>query len=487
MGYQKQRWASWGMTPLVGLFWVCTTSWAADEVMPSPTPKADRLEELLESRVTHTFSGKSISLKVRDANVADVFKLIGEASGFNVVLGKDVGGKISLSLDEVPWDQALDTVLRTLELGAERNNNILRIVTLKSLTDEKQQELSAALAVKANTPKVTRVFPVSYAALKDLTQALQKFSSVAGNGSGVSGASDPVIVQADDRTNSIIVHDIPQNLDRMKKLIEILDTQTPQVMIEAKVVEASETFSKNLSGNLGIGDTNVAAFGSFAGGNPVDALVGSPGVFADGSAIGKASGAASAANGTFGFSPSLSFLSSTLRLNAVLGIGESESQAKVMAAPKTVVLNKQKASILSTTPVLTPALTATQNGPQSTLVVTQANLGLTVTPTVTNDASVLMDLNVSKDIPVSLAGGSAVAQRNLQTQVLVESGTTLVIGGIYTSNSSHNASGFPILRDIPIIGWLFGNESNVNDREELLIFVTPRILNPKDIFTGGAS
>ncbi len=454
-------------------------------------PKPDRLDELLTSRETKKFKGKPVTLKLRDTNLSDVFKLIGDASGFNVILGKEVSGKITLSLEEVPWDQALDIVLRMAGLGAERSENILRIMSLKSLTDEKQQELAASRAITAITPKITRSFPINYANLNELSASLQKFTSTSNGSSSSLGQDDPVVIQPDSRTNSIIIHDIPKSIEQLRKLIEVLDAPTPQIMIEAKVVEVTESFGKTLSGSLGVGGASGTAFASFAGANPIDALVGSPGVFSGGSAISQVSGAARAANGTFGFSPSITFLNSTLRLNAILGIGESESQVKVMSAPKTVVLNRQKASILSSTPMLTPALISTQMGPQASLQVSQANLSLVVTPTVTNDASVLMDLNVSKDLPYPVTSGNlsgnAVAQRNLQTQVLVDSGTTLVIGGIYSLSSQHDATGFPVLRNIPVIGGLFGSEATSETRSELLIFVTPRILNSKEIISGGSS
>ncbi len=476
-----------------------STSEPVSDSLVSVPAKSDRLAELMTSQAENKFSGKLITLKLRDANVADVFQLIGEASGFNVVLGKDISGKISLSLEDVPWDQALDVVLHTMELGAERSNNVLRITTLANLTARKQQELAANQVVKQATPKITRIFPISYANLKDLVASLQKFSSSAGSGGSMGsgsfgggtvqgagamaqGGDDPVVIQPDERTNSIIIHDIPKNLDQMKKLIDVLDTQTPQVMIEAKVIEASENFGKSLSGSLGIGDTATGALGSFAGGNPTDQLIGTPGVFASGSAISTLSGT----NGTLAFSPNLSFLSSTLRLNAILGIGESENQVKVMASPKTVVLNRQKSSIISTTPVAIPTLAMTPGvGSTPSITISDANLGLTVTPTVTNDSSVLMDLDVSKDVPMTVTGGQGIGKRNIKTQVIVESGTTLVIGGIYTQTSDHGASGFPILRNIPVIGWLFGNELNKEERDEILIFVTPRILNAKDIFSSG--
>jgi type IV pilus assembly protein PilQ len=448
----------------------------------SSSPGGDKLNDFFNTQSTKKFSGKPISLNVRDVDVNDIFRLIGEASGFNVMVGGEVQGKMTLSLTDVPWDQALDLILHTLQLGAERTHNILRITTLKNLTSEKQQELQASQILKATTPKVTRVFAISYANLGELVSAVTRFSAVGGSGGGV----DPVIVQADARTNSIIYRDTPENIERVKKLIDILDTQTPQVMIEAKVVEVTESFSKSLSGSLGSGNYsgNSALFGSMNGGNPLSQLVGAPGVYGtDGTAI--ASG--SAGSGLVGFAPDLSFLGSNLKLNALLSMGENESEVKVLASPKSVVLNRQRASILSSTPVQGPPSTTNVSGAGSTATtpVFQSNISLSVTPTVTNDGGVLMDLSVSKDLPVQLAAGFGIGARNMTTQVLVDSGVTLIIGGIYTELKTTRAAGFPILRNLPLVGALFGSESSASEKEELLIFVTPRIINSKDIFKGG--
>lgn len=450
----------------------------------NPTAIDSRLKQFFEARETKRFIGKPITLQVRDAEVSDVFRLIGEASGFNIVLGSDVRGRITLSLAEVPWDLALDTVLHTLRLGAERNNNILRIVTLSNLAMEKQEQLRAKRAVEASAPRVTRVFPISYANLTDLQAILTKFGSASASLPGVEAGAEAGIIQVDNRTNSIIVRDTPENIDRIKKLIEILDTQTPQVVIEAKIIEATEAFSKTINGSLGFGSSTADAanstqfIASFAGANPVDPLLASPGVFADGNAV----GATTANSGTIGISPKLSFLPGLNRLNALLNLGESENQVKVISAPKTVAMNKEKANIVQGTPVLVPGTTFVAGvGSVPTTAVQMANLSLNVRPTVTNDSNILLDLAISRDIPFSLGqGNSAVANRNMTTIVVVENGATLVIGGIYTMTTNHSSSGFPFLRKIPILGYFFGSESNRTDRSELFIFITPRILNEKE-------
>ncbi len=453
------------------------------EKLDEPEKPKTTLDEFEAGRGTKRFVGRPITLHVRDVDAADVFRMIGEASGFNIVLGDDVKGKVTLSLTEVPWDQALDLLLHTLHLGAERNNNILRIVTLQNLTNEKIEELKATQAAQASAPRVTRIFPISYANLADLQATLTKFAaSTAGEGNMAA------IVQADNRTNSLIIRDVPDNIEKIKKLIELLDTQTPQVMIEAKVVEATESFSKTIGGSIGFGNdlagkpTGENYFASFSGANPVDQLLGSPGVFADGATIGTASSSSSGQSGQFGISPKINFISGIRRLNALLNIGESENQVKVVSSPKTIVLNKEKATIVQGTPVLLPGTTTmTAAGPVTTSNIQSANLSLSVKPTVTNDGSVLMDLAVTRDVPFNMGGGNfGVANRNLNTIVLVESGSTLVIGGVYTMTSSKASTGFPILRKIPILGVLFGSDSENTNRSELFIFITPRILNIRE-------
>ena len=468
---------------------------AASSFDPPATGAKSNLDSFIQAKETQKFTGKPVTLQVKDADVSDVLRLIGETSGFNMIVGDDVKGKISLSLVDVPWDQALDVVLHTLHLGAERNNNILRVVTLKSFLDEKQEQLKAEKLAKASAPRITQVFPISYAKLEDLQSILLRFATQPASGastptptpsSGASSDPNAAIVMSDNRTNSLVVRDVSSNIDKMKKLIEILDTQTPQVMIEAKIVEATEGFSTALSGSLGVGGQGSTSFlASFSGGNPLDALIGTPGVFATGTDVAKTT--STPAIGSIGLSPSVSFLPGVKQLNAMLNWGESDNQVKIVSSPKTVVLNKESATIVQGTPVLVPG-TTTVNGVGTVPVATvlQANISLTVKPTVTNDAGVLLDLNVSKDVPFPLAGGQqGIGNRNLKTVVLVESGTTLVIGGIYTMQVSRASSGFPFLRKLPLIGALFGNESQGTDRSELFIFITPKILNVKEAGLSG--
>lgn len=447
-----------------------TNQGATDSSIPLKT----KLEQFLENRATQRFIGKPITLQVRDMDVGDVFRLIGDASGFNIILGDDVKGKITLSLTDVPWDQVLDVILHTLGLGADRTNNILRIMTLQALTVEKESELRAQRASEANAPRVTRIFPISYASLTDLEKLVATFG-----GFGSTSAGQDRSLVSDNRTNSLIIRDLPNNIERIKKLIDYLDTQTPQVLIEGKVVEAGEDFTSRIVGRLGLGKNGgidaTSYFGAFNTGTPLDSLFGSPGVQSINGPVGD-----SGNGGAFGFSPSVNFIPGFDRLNALLALTEVENQAKIVAAPKAVVLNKEKATIVQGTPV--GILTETTSGGITTRTtsVQIANLRLEAKPTVTNDGSVLLELTLTRDTPRRLTDAAvAVANRSITTIVLVESGTTLVLGGFYTITEQKGSSGMPWLRKIPIIGTLFGNESSNVERAELFFFITPQILNPK--------
>lgn len=439
------------------------------------TKQGDKIDQFLGSRSVKTFNGDPVTVMVRDADVREVLRLISDASGFNIVVGPGVEGKLTLSLADVPWDQALDVVLQTLRLGAERNGNILRVLTLTNLKTEKEEEIAARKASEEGAARVTKVLPISYADPKLLETTLKNFGS--------SGVGKPTgTVGVDDRTNSIIIQDIQDNIDRMTKLVQILDTQTPQVMVEAKIVEASESFSRSLGGNLGFSTPNATATGfatlaGFNGSNPIEQLIGNPLAGTTGVFTGATVATGSAGGGTIGVSPFLGIFGGT-RINAVLTMGETEQEINIVSAPKTVVLNKENARILSSSPVLVNS-TVLQNGvPVQTNSLQQANLSLDVTPTVTNDDTVLMRLTVTRDIPTTDPGGNnAVANRNLTTRVLVESGSTLVIGGIYTYDKNLLSTGFPVLRKLPILGWLFGSDRDQTTKNELFIFVTPKILN----------
>jgi len=433
------------------------------EVDPAGTPEG-RIDQFLDASSTKRYVGRHITLQVKDGELVDIFKLIGETSGFNMVIGSDVTGKVNLSLVDVPWDLALDTILTTNKLGAERTGNVLRIAQLTTLTQEKQAQQAAKLAADNSAPRVTRIFPLSYATGQSLMPILTRFGAgTAGTTTG--GARDTIIV--DDRTNSLIIQDTTDNLERMAKIIKLLDRQTPQVQIEAKIVDASEDFSKAMNGAFGAtADPSWGGLGSsFLQGLSNPDL---PGTLGNASAAGA---------NTLGMKLKIGALAN-LRLSAILSLAESESRSRIISSPRTVVLNKQQASIVQGVPVLVPVTVQTQNGTAPSTEVRSANLSLTVTPTVTNDGNIVMQLSIANDTPKDLGNGNTgIANRNMTTQVVAESGSTIAIGGVYTSNDTSSEAGIPGLRKLPIIGALFGNESKKVTRTELFIFITPRVLN----------
>ena len=447
------------------------------ELDSTELPGDKNLDQFIQSQSTKRFAGRPITLQLRDTPIADVLTMIGEASGFNIILGDGVDGKITLSLIDVPWDQALDVVLSSKRLGAERKNNVLRVTTLANLTTEKEEQVRAKLAMERAAVRLTRVFPINFAKLQDLQKVLSNFimssmdplrtAGAAGAGGAAPGFSSSS-VQIDDRTNSLIVQDTYENLEKMRKLIEILDVQTPQVLIEAKIVEASENFGKGLSGSLGFSRINGqgrGVGGSFSGGSSTDGLTGAA---LGGNSIG----------GTVGYSPTIAFLPPVIdRLNLLLSMEETEEKIKVISSPKMVVLNKKEATILKSTPTTINQTVVSPGGPPIvTQTIVQANLSLKVTPTVTNAASILLQMDLSRDAVVN----NIAAPRNLKTEVIVDSGSTLVIGGIYSSDETDRKNGFPFLKDLPFVGWLFGASSYRRDRSELLIFITPRVLNEQE-------
>jgi type IV pilus assembly protein PilQ len=425
-----------------------------------PTNTADdAITTVVNGQATQKFTGSPITLKLKDADVHDVLRLIGEASGFNVVIHPSVQGKLTVSLEQVPWDQALDVVLTTLRLGAERTDNVLRVLPRDALIAEKQSEIESKRLSATAAPRVTRIFPISYEDLSALASLLQTFANSQNTTPGASGIPTTIIV--DQNTQSLVVRDTIENIERIRKMIEILDVQTPQVMIETKVVEATETFDKELNGNTAIGlfpgnQLGLGFNGGTLGGvTPTSAL---------------------------GFGAAGSVVSHSLALSAALNLSEKESKVRVISSPRVAVLSGKSSTINQSQSVAIQVTTpATATSPPTTALQTvTANTKLTVTPRVTNDGSVFMKLDLNRDVlDLSNPTLPAVQPREITTEVIVESGNTLVIGGVLSNELDSSEQGIPYLRNIPLLGWLFGSSSHTGTKTELMFFVTPRILNQK--------
>lgn len=427
-----------------------------------------------EGLTAAAYRGKKITIDLQDADIVNVIRLIGDVSGKNVVVAEDVKGKVTLKLKNVPWDQALDVILKTKDLGQETRGGIIRVVQQSKLDSERQARLALQDEREKKMPTTVRLIPVNYAVAKELQPQVKEILSARGK------------VAHDERTNVLIVEDIRDNLDQAERLVRTLDTQTPQVLIEARMVEGTTKFSRTLGIQWGGG-----LFFSQRGGNPTglvfpsnlglaggadnaDQLSGTPtaGVpFPPNFAVNLP-----AQNVNSGVGLNLGSIGNFGFLNARLSAAESSGQAKVISAPRVTTLNNKRARITQGVDITIPVVTANT----MTVQVIHAALTLDVTPHVTADGSILMALNIQNDVPdftQRTIDVPAVQTKQAETEMLVNDGDTAVIGGIYTRNQGESTDQTPFLGSIPILCWLFKSYTETDDRSEMLVFITPRIVN----------
>lgn len=434
-----------------------------EDVVGINVPKSNSVEDILENLTLSgpkKYIGKRISINVKEIPIPDLLNMIADTSGFNIIIDQQIGSlpPLTLSLTNTPWDQALDTIMSLSKLVAQKNANILLIKTQAKANQEKEEEIKAAQLKAGLEPLVTRVFLINYATLTDISKIVKDYLT-----------PTRASMQSDDRTNSLIVKDTVESIERIKKIIETLDTQTPQILIEAKIVEANDSYIKSIGLQNGIRFgydpvTPTAALGLNAG----------PG-FSFSSASGQ--------GGAFGMS--VAIYKRLLNLNFNLDLLESESKGRIISSPRIVTQNKKAATITSSeqTPfrVFQPA--TGQNPAVTTYQNVSATTSLTVNPQVTNDGaiSMLITLQKSEFGAPPAEGPPSMNTRNMTTNVLVDNGSTIVIGGLYKTSSLSTERGIPFLKDIPLIGWLFRNPFNeTNNKSELIAFITPRILNQEE-------
>jgi type IV pilus assembly protein PilQ len=448
-------------------------------------PRSESVEDILEN-ITQSgrkkYIGKKISMNLRSVRPDEILKIMADTSGFNIIVTEDVKKiePISLNLNDVPWDQALDTVLEMNKLVAKKNGMILLVTTYETAAKEREIEKKAKESMVELEPLLTKIFPISYAKIADLKEILSEYSSdkmggaaaVSGAATGAGGSGKRGRISIDSRTNSLIVKDTAEVIERMKKIVELLDAQTPQVLIESKIVEVSERYSKEIGLDQGLG------FGY----DPF-----------------SASALAGTNNGSFSFSTaptstaslfglSIKRFNKLINLDFQLKLMESESKGKIISSPKVITKNNVAANITqdeSTYFLDTNTTTGTTGVTTTTAWKAQTSrLELAVTPQVTNEGSISLEVEVKKDslTPTSQLGAPQdEVKRVVKTQVLVDNGATVVIGGIYSYSQSENHSGIPFLKDVPLIGWLFRTKYNpASIKKELIIFLTPRIINQEE-------
>jgi len=420
------------------------------------------------------YTGEPISVNLKDVDLKDFFRLIHEISGLNVVLDPNVHGTLTIVLDDVPWDQALDIVLKNNDLARELEGNVLRIATVETLKHEadarRAQIESEALAVE----KVSVTRFLSYAKAKDVIVTVKKFLSQRGD------------VVADDRTNAVIVSDIPKVIPVIDRLLTQLDRKTQEVEIEARVVAATRQFARDIGTQLGFGWGNGhSAIGGNASAGSSPTTVGglTPGyITVPGTSSGSTTGSSIPLFSNLGStSPSsgLTFVnaSNTVRIDAVLSMAESRGLLKVLSRPRVVTQNNIQALVKQG--VRVPIVTQAQLGGPPTVTYVDAFLRLTVTPQITSENTIFLNVDVENTTPnfaQQVQGNPELITQQATTQVLVTDGGTVVIGGVIQTQNSININAVPLLGDIPILGNLFKHTQVQTNNQELIFFITPRII-----------
>lgn len=428
----------------------------------------------------NTYTGRRIDLDFKDADIHNILRLISEVGEINVITADNVQGRVTIRMLDVPWDQALEVILQAKGLGMVRKDNLVRVAPIEQLEKEREAEIARQRQQAELAPLETRLVPVSYASADDIAPRVRELLSNRGT------------VSVDTRTNMLITRDIVEQLDNIERLVRVLDTQTPQVLIEARLIEASSQYTRDIGIQWGGSSLFTSQTGNPTGLNfPSDITVaggvesaGSPtqGLNPFGSQASQpnflvnlpaATGAGS--GGALGIT--LGSLSGNVNLSVRLSAAESMGTIRIISSPRVLTLDNKEANIKQGT--LIPFSTVSAQGTQ--VQFQEATLSLTVTPHVTADGSVSMKVQVTRDEPdfgrLGANGQPTILKRDATTELLVPDGNTAVIGGIYTRNTGRNVNQVPFFGDIPVLGALFKNKSFREDRNELLIFITPRIVN----------
>lgn len=435
---------------------------------------------LLGQQATDRYAGRRIDLDLKDADIHNVLRLLADVGRVNIVTADNVQGSVTIRMRNVPWDQALDVILQAKGLGMVRRANMIRVAPNDVLQKERELAIQQAAQEVQLTPIETRLIPVSYAQASEVQQRAKDLLSERGT------------IAVDERTNMMIVRDVPGNLNQIEELVRALDTQTPQVLVEARIVEATSRYLRDVGIQWG-GDATFSA----ATANPTG--------LAFPNSVGLVGGASDGNTPTAGLSPVINRVDSpnfAVNLPAAVGTGqggaigltfgsidnninlalrlsaaEASGMLRILSSPRVLTLNNRDARISQGT--LIPFSQVSAQGVQTTFQ--EAKLQLLVKPHVTADGSVSMKVKINRDEPdfnqTSARGDPTILKREAETELLVMDGHTAVIGGIFTRNTGRNLDQVPFFGDIPILGLLFQRRRASDSRGELVIFLTPRIVN----------
>lgn len=432
------------------------------------------------------YNGEKLSLNFQNIEIRSLLQVIADFTNFNVVTSDTVTGAVTLRLKDVPWDQALDIILQAKNLGMRKTGNVLLIAPKDELAAKEKQDLESKTALQGLEALRTQAFQLNYSKAADVAVQL----TAGGGGARILSSRGSVI--AEPRTNQLFVNDIPSKLEQVQQLISKVDVAVRQVLIEARIVEASDTFGKSLGVRLGGSDLRGLRGGDagydVGGGNRI-ALGGTYNAVSG--TTGESSATLDTANTTFvnlpatgqgGYSPAtfaISLFSSAANrfLNLELQALEADGKGKLVSSPRIVTADQTKALIEQGTEF--PYQQATSSGATS-VAFRKANLKLEVTPQITPEGSIILDLDINKDSRgETTAAGIAINTKHIKTQVLVENGGTVVIGGIFELTESESETKVPLLGDIPAFGNLFKSKSRSTAKSELLVFITPKMISDK--------
>ena len=404
------------------------------------------------------YNGQKLSLNFQSIEVRSLLQVIADFTNFNIVTSDSVSGSVTLRLQDVPWDQALDIILQAKNLGMRKSGNVIWVAPKDEIATKEKIDLESMTAVQNLEPVKTQSFQINFA------KAAEIANQITGGGAASSGTNGTArilstrgSVIAEPRTNQLFVTDIPSRLEQVQDLISKLDVAVRQVVIEARIVEASDTFSKALGVRLG---------GSAAGNNlsTTNTALSSVNLPVSGTAAGT-------------FALSIFNSAADQFLNLELSAMESDGKGKVISSPRVVTADQTKALIEQGTEL--PYQVASSSGATS-IQFRKANLKLEVTPQITPEGSIILTLDVNKDTVGQLTpGGYAIDTKHIQTQALIENGGTIVIGGIFTEDQSDVVDKVPFFGDLPVFGYLFKRTTKGSNKKEMLVFITPRVLSER--------
>ena len=423
------------------------------------------------------YTGEKLSLNFQNVEVRAVLNVIADFTDLNIITSDTVAGNITLRLKDVPWDQALEIILQTRGLDSRRSGNVIWIAPRDELATREKLALEAAQQISDLEQTRTESFQMNYQKAQDVQKLLSDPNQriLSKRGSAV----------VDARTNTLFVQDTPGRLEEVRRLLAKIDVAVRQVMIEARIVEATETFTRNLGVRFGYAEKNAgrsvqgarlnvgaelgntATAAGLVGGTPLLTGNGLQSNFPAGPLNGFSAG-------QFSFVLFNSSMSRVLSLE--VSALEADGKGKVIASPRVLTADQVEAIIEQGTEI--PYQQATSSG-ATAVAFRKAVLALKVKPQITPDGNVIMTLDVNKDQPATATAGGAISTKHVKTEVLVENGGTVVIGGIYEQNDQNAITKIPFLGDLPLIGWLFKNTVVQADKSELLIFITPRIVNER--------